>query len=51
MHASDSLPQVKGHTVSFVKLADEPANLSSHNPFERLALGGYHIYEDPAGAE
>jgi hypothetical protein len=42
---------MKGYAVSFVKFADEEANLSSHYAFERLALGRYYIYKDSAGAQ
>jgi hypothetical protein len=42
---------MKGYAVSFVKLADEEANLSSHYAFERLAIRRYYVYEDSAGAQ
>ena len=42
---------MKGYAVSFVKLADEEANLSSHYAFERLAPRCYYIYEDSAVAQ
>jgi hypothetical protein len=42
---------MKGYAVSFVKPADEEANLSSHYAFERLPLTSYYIYEDSAGAQ
>ena len=42
---------MKGYAVSFVKLADEEANLRSHYAFERLALRCYYIHEDSAGAQ
>ena len=37
--------------MSFVKLADEEANLRSHYAFERLVPRCHYIYEDSAGAQ
>ena len=37
--------------MSFVKLANEDANLSSHYAFERLPIRCYYIYKDSTGAQ
>src|SRR5260370_31288157 len=50
-HPAHSLHQVKGYAVTFVKLADKEANLSSHYALERLAVGCYYIYKNSAGAK
>src|SRR6266851_10199561 len=50
-HPAHSLPQVKGYAVTFVKLADKEANLSSHYALERLAVRRYYIYKNSAGAQ
>src|SRR6266849_1806257 len=50
-HPAHSLPQVKGYAVTFVKLADKEANLSSHYALERLAVRRYYIYNNSAGAQ
>ena len=42
---------MKSYAVSFVKLADEEANISSHDAFERLTVRCYYIYRDSAGAQ
>src|SRR4029077_462029 len=42
---------MKGNAVSFVKLADELANISSHYAFERLTARRDYIYKDSAGAQ
>src|SRR4029077_12025524 len=50
-HPADSLPQVKGHAVTLVKLADKEANFSSHYALERLAVRRYYIHKNSAGAQ
>ena len=42
---------MKSYAVSFVKLADEEANISSHDAFERLTVRCYYIYRDSAGTQ
>jgi hypothetical protein len=37
--------------VTFVKLADKEANLSSHYALERLAVRRYYMYKNSAGAQ
>src|SRR5438309_9735674 len=48
---SDGDSQMKGNAVSFVKLADELANISSHYAFERLTVRRYYVYRDSSRAQ
>jgi hypothetical protein len=42
---------MESYAVSLVKLADEEANISTHDAFERLPVRRYYIYRDSSGAQ